>query len=123
MPVNKPETTGLAAALGEFLQGTLQPQLSGKDAYDARVAASVLSIIKRELEQGEQLRAGELQGLKQLLGQEGTRPELNALLCERIRSGAIDYRDAGLMDFLRQTSLARLAIDNPNYSAYKRATT
>ena len=45
--------------------------------------------------------------------------DLNGALAENIASGAMDLSTPGLADHLWQTTLAKLAIDQPNYGSYK----
>jgi hypothetical protein len=59
--------------------------------------------------------------LRRLLGKDGTRAELNRELCLGIKKGVVDYEDPALVEHLRRTTMGRLAIDNPRYSAYRRA--
>jgi len=121
VPVFKPDMPALVVALAEFMQATVQPKLAGKEAYEGRIAANLLSILKRELQQGESSRAAERLQLQQLLAHEGKADELNDELCRKIRSAEVDYSNSELIGFLRSSVLARLAIDNPGYSAYKKA--
>ena len=59
--------------------------------------------------------------LRELLGEGGDLASLNASLCARIRDGAVDLKTPGLFDHLYKTAVEKLAVDQPNYSAYKRA--
>ncbi len=54
-----------------------------------------------------------------LLGVHGTLAGLNADLAERIAQGDIDLETPGVKDHLWQTTLAKLAVDQPNYAAYQ----
>jgi hypothetical protein len=56
-----------------------------------------------------------------MLGHDGSLDELNRELCARIRSGEIGLGTPGLGEHLRQTTLAKLAVDQPKYSGYLRA--
>jgi hypothetical protein len=51
---------------------------------------------------------------------QGTLGELNRALAERIAKGEADLLTPGLADHLWQTTMAKLAVDQPNYAAYKR---
>jgi uncharacterized protein DUF6285 len=46
--------------------------------------------------------------------------DLNRALAERIASGEIDLATPGLSEHLWQTTMAKLAVDQPNYGSYKR---
>ncbi len=39
---------------------------------------------------------------------------------DRIAKGEVDLRTPGLADHLWQTTMAKLAVDQPNYASYKR---
>lgn len=119
MPLNPPDRLQLLDAILEVLEGREDAATS---AYETRIALSLLRLLRRELEAGEALLAGEQARLRALLGTQGDVTGLNHQLCERIRGGVIPVGDPALLRHLRQTVLAKLAIDNPRYSAYLRAT-
>lgn len=121
MPVNPPDRLQLLDAVLGTLESDPQAA-SGVAAYEARIAISLLRILRRELEAGDALLAGERARLTTLVGQDGDASALNARLCELIRRRQIDIADERLLSHLRTTVLAKLAIDNPRYSAYRRAT-
>ena len=58
--------------------------------------------------------------MKQLLGADGTLMELNRALSEKIASGEVDLTTPGLTEHLWQTTMDKLAVDQPNYASYKR---
>ena len=51
---------------------------------------------------------------------QGSLGELNRALAERIASGEADLQTPGLADHLWQTTMDKLAVDQPNYASYKR---
>jgi len=118
---DQPTAAELVEAVAEFIRNHAMPQLQGHTAFHARVAANALDIVKRELEIAPSANTGEAARLKALLGREGPLEELNRELCARIESGAIGLETPGLTDHLWATTLTKLAIDQPNYSGYKRA--
>ncbi len=118
---DRPSTAQLVAAVRDFLERVAQPQLSGHSAFHARVAANALAIVERELALGPAQDAAERDRLRALLGSEGTLEEHNRELCRAIRAGDIGVDTPGLLDHLRATTLAKLAVDQPNYSGYRRA--
>ena len=121
MPANRPTRDELLEAVAEFLEKRVMPKLDKHTAFHTRVAVNVLSIVRREMKDGPTLDAEELGRLKELLGREGTLEELNAELCNRIRQGDLDQRHPELMEHLFRTTMRKVSIDQPNYSAYKRA--
>lgn len=115
-----PRAPELIEAVREFLERIL-PELKGHSAFHGRVAANVLDIVKRELELAPTTDAVEHARLRALLGTDGTLDELNRLLCQRIASGEMPLDAPGLVEHLRETTLAKLAVDQPRYPGYRRA--
>jgi hypothetical protein len=120
MPTHRPSSAELLNAVQGFLKEEAQPQLSGSVKYHLQVAINALMILGREWESGARLDAEEHERLKVLMRLSGSREELNALLCARIRERAITYGDPQLMDHLLQSSMAKMSIDNPKYATYLR---
>ena len=58
--------------------------------------------------------------MSHLLGASGTLTDLNRLLAERIAGGEADLETPGLADHLWQTTMEKLAVDQPNYASYRR---
>jgi hypothetical protein len=121
MPANRPTRDELLEAVAEFLEKRVMPKLDKHTGFHTRVAVNVLNIVRREMKDGPTLDAEELGRLKELLGREGTLEELNAELCNRIRQGDLDQGHPELMEHLFRTTMGKVSIDQPGYSAYKRA--
>jgi Domain of unknown function (DUF6285) len=51
---------------------------------------------------------------------QGSLGELNRTLADRIAKGELDLRTPGLAEHLWQTTMDKLAVDQPNYASYKR---
>jgi hypothetical protein len=118
---DRPSAAQLVGAVRDFLERVAQPELRGHSAFCARVAANALAIVERELALGAGNDAAERERLRALLGSDGTLEEQNRELCRRIRGGELTLADSGLREHLRETTLAKLAVDQPSYSAYRRA--
>ena len=121
MPTNRPNMQELVEAVREFLEEKIQPAIDGQISFHTRIAVNMLKTVERELALGPTLNQEEVARLNKILGQEGTLAELNDMLCEKLKSGEIDYQDPALIEHLRSSALGKLSIDNPEYSAYKRA--
>ena len=52
--------------------------------------------------------------------QQGSLVELNRALADRIAKGEVDLQTPGLTEHLWQTTMDKLAVDQPNYASYKR---
>ena len=117
---DEPTPIELTKAVADFLRNDITPMVSGHNAFKLRVAINILDLVTRQLtlEQGSD--ATESARLAKLLGADGTLTELNRALASRIASGEVDLSTPGLSEHLWQTTLAKLAVDQPNYASYKR---
>lgn len=121
MSMDQPSAADLVEATHEFLFDKVAPELKGFNAFQMRVALNVLKIVERELRLGPDAETRERAGLKALIGSdEGDVGELNKKLCAAIRSGEITAETDGLMDHLWQSTLDKVAIDQPKYARYAR---
>jgi hypothetical protein len=116
-----PALDELVAAVREFLERDAMPRLEGRAAFHARVAANALAIVERQLALAPEAEAAERARLRELLGRDGGLAELNRELCARIRAGTLGLETPGLARHLRETTLAKLAVDQPKYSGHLRA--
>jgi hypothetical protein len=117
---DQPTPIELTKAVADFLRNDIAPAIAGHNAFKLRVAINMLELVVRQLtcEQGSE--QAEASRLVQLLGLEGSLFELNRALAERIASGEVDLATHGLVEHLWQTTLDKLAVDQPNYASYKR---
>ncbi|MDE1173948.1 MAG: DUF6285 domain-containing protein [Parvibaculaceae bacterium] len=118
---DKPSAIELVEAVANFIREHAMPQLQGHTAFHARVAANALDIIKRELEVAPAAEMQERERLAALLGHDGALEELNRELCGKIETGELTLETTALGEHLWATTLTKLAIDQPNYSGYRRA--
>lgn len=118
---DQPTSVELLEIIGEFLRTVAVPGLKGHAAFHALVAANAIDIVKREIAIAPRADEEERQRLKALLGQDGDLEALNHALCARIADGSLTAATPGLADHLWATTLTKLAIDQPNYSSYRRA--
>src|ERR1044072_2941944 len=117
---DEPTPSELIKAVADFLRNELTPQISGHSAFKLRVAINALDLVTRQLALEGSSDAAELARLSQLLGIEGSLFDLNRALAKRIASGEADLDAPGRSEHLWQTTLAKLAVDQPNYAAYRR---
>lgn len=129
-------------------QLAVQPGLAAS-AYQARVAANLLDLVGRQLRLAPATDAAECQRLQVLLAANGLPPTqrptmpqpptdpqlpaeppppsaqlapLNQALAEQLAQGRLGLDSPGLADHLWATTLAKLAVDQPGYDTYRRAT-
>jgi hypothetical protein len=117
---DEPTPIELTKSVADFLRNDITPMVSGHNAFKLRVAINVLDLVVRQLTMEEGGDAAEAARLKELLGAEGSLMELNRALAAKITSGEVDLVTPGLSEHLWQTTLAKLAVDQPNYASYKR---
>ena len=117
---DEPTPTELIKAVADFLRTEITPAIKGHNAFKLRVGINALDLVTRQLALQGPADAGEAVRLKQLLGIEGSLMELNRALAEKIASGEVDLNTPGLKDHLWQTTMDKLAVDQPNYGSYKR---
>jgi hypothetical protein len=117
---DEPTPVELTKAVADFLRNDVTPMIKGHNAFKLRVAINMLDLVTRQLtlEQGGD--AAEAARLSQLLGLQGSLIELNRALAGKIASGELDLQTPGLSEHLWQTTMDKLAVDQPNYAAYKR---
>jgi len=117
---DEPTPEELIKAVADFLRNDIAPEISGHNAFKLRVAINALDLVTRQLALEEASDAAETARLSQLLGMQGALGELNRVLAERIAKGELDLQTPGLSEHLWQTTLAKLAVDQPNYASYRR---
>lgn len=117
-----PSTAAILDLAISHLRENVLPTLQGRAVFDMRVTLNALQLVRRSVALTPASDAAEHKRLVSMLGQDGDLEALNRLLCERIRTGALDAASPGLMEHLRATALEKLAVDQPSYSAYRKAT-
>ena len=108
----------LLGAVKGFLMDSALPALSGRDQFNARVAANVLGIIDREQQLGPELAALDAAAAQQWLEGDpgsGTAPQQlsRALAAREINA------DSDFFEYLKQRQLLVAAINNPRYASRK----
>lgn len=117
----------IAAARLQLEQNVIPTLADPRLRFQTLVAANVLAIVERELDQGEPALAAAWRRMAVLAGNREEQPEGAALraavaeqsraLCARIRAGDYDEGPArrALLAHLRATAAAELAVANPRY--------
>ena len=117
---DEPTPTELIKAVADFLRNDITPVVKGHNAFKLRVGINALDLVTRQLALEPDSDAAEAARLSQLLGMQGSLGELNRALADRIAKGEMNLQTPGLADHLWQTTMAKLAVDQPNYASYKR---
>jgi hypothetical protein len=118
MLAERPTAAELVAAVAQFLDDEVRPELAGRLAFHLKVAVNALRIVERELT--GTAAADELAGLRALVDG-GDLVELNTVLAQRIRDGVLSIGDDRVRDQLIRSVLRRLAVDNPRYPSLDEA--
>src|SRR2546429_5488203 len=117
---DEPRPEELIKAVADFLRNEIAPMISGHHACKLRVSINALDLVTRQLTLQQDGDAAEAARLSRLLGVQGSLTELNRTLADRIAKGEVDLKTPGLADHLWQTTMDKLAVDQPNYASYKR---
>jgi len=117
---DEPTPGELIKAVADFLRTEIAPEISGHHAFKLRVSINALDLVTRQLKLEQGSNSAEAARLSELLGMQGSLGDLNRALAARIAKGEVDLQTLGLSDHLWQTTLAKLAVDQPNYAAYRR---
>src|SRR5882672_9175113 len=117
---DEPAPTELIKAVADFLRNEITPVIKGHNAFKLRVGINALDLVTRQLALAGGSDAAEAARLKSLLGMQGSLLDLNRALSDRIATGEVDLQTPGLADHLWQTTMDKLAVDQPNYASYKR---
>lgn len=117
---DQPTPVELINAVAEFLRKDVAPQLSAHTAFKLRVGLNALDLVARQLTLEASGDTAELERLSKLLGTSGSLGDLNRQLSARISGGEIGFDTPGLTEHVWQTTMDKLAIDQPNYASYRR---
>ncbi|SEJ66007.1 hypothetical protein SAMN05428950_102442 [Sphingomonas sp. OV641] len=117
----QPTPSEILATVAAFLRDVAMPQLQGHASFTARVAMNAVELVRREIELRPAADHRELARLAALLGQDGSLEALNGELASQIRDGRIDIHSTALLEHLWQTTMDKLAIDQPAYASYQDA--
>src|ERR1700687_5614199 len=117
---DEPTPTELIKAVADFLRNDIAPGITGHNAFKLRVSINALDLVTRQLALESRSDAAEAVRLSKLLGMQGSLTELNRALADRIAKGELDLQTPGLAKYLWQSTMDKLAVDQPNYASYTR---
>lgn len=115
---NPPSKEELIASIIEFIENDVIDELIGQKRFHAHVAKNSLQIVLRQLKVEEKNNQSEKSRLKEILKIDKDLNEMNKILCQKIDNEKIDINNNDLIDHLFKTTMEKLSIDQPNYSAY-----
>src|SRR5436190_11574364 len=114
---DEPTPTELIKAVADFIRNEIMPVIKGHNAFKLRVGINALDLVARQLTLAGDSDMTEAARLKALLGIDGSLLDLNRALSEKIATGELDLKTPGLADHLWQTTMDKLAVDQPNYAS------
>ena len=115
---NPPSKEELITSIIEFIENDVIDELIGQKRFHAHVAKNSLQIVLRQLKVEEKNNQSEKSRLKEILKIDKDLNEMNKILCQKIDNEEIDINSNDLIDHLFKTTMEKLSIDQPNYSAY-----
>ena len=117
MIFDRPTSSELIKAVMDFLDTKIKDELPPHLAFKLRITNNVLGMVRREIDQGETLHKEVYDAMQNLINSD----ELSTKnLSNLIKNGKIDLKDEELKDLLVLLSKNKIAVDNPNYSTYKK---
>src|SRR3954469_19135389 len=116
---DEPTPSELIKAVADFLRNELTSAIGGHNAFKLRVAINALDLVTRQLALEGTSEAAEIARLTRLLDMQNSLEELNRVLAGKIAAGEADLQTPGLAEHLWQTTMDKLAVDQPNYAAYR----
>lgn len=116
---DEPTASEMLLAVNTLLRETVMPKLDPHTAYLVRVAANGVDLARRQMELAPASDAAEHERLVALLGRDGSLLELNRALVDAIEAREMSLETPGLAAHLWATTMAKLAVDQPSYAAYK----
>jgi hypothetical protein len=117
-----PPTPGeILKTVAEFLRSAFTQEAQAHIAYQVRVAANALDLVARELAIAPRENTLEAERLRAILGSDGSLEELNTAFAEALDRGTLSISSPEVREHLWATTLAKLSIDQPAYSAYRAA--
>lgn len=118
---DQPSPEEILAAVATFLRDTVVAESKPHTAYQARVAANAVDLVRRQISLAQASDAAETERLQKLLGRDGSLESLNVELADALAEGRLTLDTPGLHQHLIASTLEKLAVDQPNYSGYRAA--
>ena len=118
---DQPTPVEMLKTVAEFLRSAGPKEAQPRVAYQARVAANVLDLVARELAIAPLENTFEAERLRALLRRDGSLEELNAAFAEALDRGTLSILSPEVRNHLWATTMAKLSVDQPNYSGYRAA--
>ena len=119
--IDMPTLDELLVSVRDFLRGDVMRETSGRTNFMARVAGNSLDIVRREAVIGPLLRAREQRRLAELFDSKDDLSRLRWRVVHGLRDGSLSLQHEGLIEYLRESVVNQVAIDQPRYTGYQTA--
>jgi aminoglycoside phosphotransferase (APT) family kinase protein len=119
--LDMPRVDELLATVAGYLRDDVMAATGDRTRFLARVAANALDIVSREWETGALHRERQRERLRALLGSDEDLEPLRWKLVEALRDGSMPLDRPGLAEYLRESVVNQVAIDQPGYSGLRTA--
>tara|TARA_R110002074_G_scaffold17270_4_gene57154 strand:+ start:544 stop:936 length:393 start_codon:yes stop_codon:yes gene_type:complete len=119
---DQPSPDAILVAVVAWLRGTAADALPAHARFEAKVAAGAIELVRRQIG-AEPSESDEARMLSALVDDAGGLAALTKRLCAQIDSGEADLSTPGLSDLLVETTLNKIDIDQPEFSAAARLRT
>ena len=116
---DQPSPDAILVAVVAWLRGTAADALPAHARFEAKVAAGAIELVRRQIG-AEPSESDEARMLSALVDDAGGLAALTKRLCAQIDSGEADLSTPGLSDLLVETTLNKIDIDQPEFSAAAR---
>jgi len=121
---SSPDPDEILTAAALLVRDELLPALSGELAFKARILANALDLVRRQWVQTtteDPAKAAQEDARLRMLagGAADTQADPQVELVRRIAAGSLAPDDLRLLDHLWQTTLSRIAVDQPHYASYQ----
>ncbi len=121
LSADMPRTGELLASVRNFLREQVMSATTGRNRFLARVGANSLDIVLRELEYGAGHHAAQTEFLQKFFQSDEDFCSLQWRLVDKLRDGSIPLDAPGLAEYLRQSVVTQVAVDQPSYSGFQTA--
>jgi aminoglycoside phosphotransferase (APT) family kinase protein len=116
-----PRSDELLVGVRDFLLAQADGPGEARSRFLARVGAGSVDIVLRELAMGADIEAHERAALGALVGPATDLRVMRASLCDALRSGRVPLESPALQQYLRDSVLAQVLVDQPKYPGAREA--
>ena len=106
----------LVTSIKAYVKEEILLKAKGRQKFLATIACNALDITIREYKYGKHFKESEKKQLERLLKRKGTLSSLRSEIASAIQHKDISLGSEGLKQYLRDSTLLQILIDQPNYA-------